>query len=156
MRKMFVVIAFILVAEAVGLVGAYFSADAILTWYAALAKPSFAPPNWLFGPVWTTLYALMGIAAFFAWKDRFHKTHADRALNWYAFQLFLNAIWSPVFFGLKNIGFALGIICALWISIIFMMREFLSFNKRAFVLLIPYLAWVSFATVLNYSLWMLN
>lgn len=156
LRKFVHLFIFIVIAEAVGIAGAYFTFDAIPTWYAALVKPSFSPPNWVFGPVWTILYALMGIAAFFAWDVRFEKTHAARALKWYWIQLFFNAIWTPIFFGMQNMGLALMVIIILWLSIIMMLREFFRLNVWLGIILVPYLAWVSFATVLNYSLWMLN
>ena len=155
-RKTFQLLLFILIAEAAGIIGTYFTIDAIPTWYAGLAKPMFSPPNWLFGPVWTILYALMGTAAFFVWDERYEKTHASRALGWYWFQLFLNAIWTPVFFGAHGLGFALLVIIALFLSIVMMIREFSKVNGWLAVLLLPYLAWVLFASMLNYSLWMLN
>ncbi len=147
---------FIAVAQAAGLIGTFFTFDAIPTWYPTLAKPWFSPPNWIFGPVWTTLYTLMGIAAFFVWEKRFQKTHASRGMNWYWAQLFLNAIWSPIFFGAKQLGWALIVIALLWVAILFTIREFWKIRPRYGVLLLPYLAWVSFASVLNYQLWMLN
>lgn len=156
LKRFSILIAFVLVAQMAGIIGTFFTFDAIPTWYATLTKPSFAPPNWIFGPVWTLLYTLMGIAAFFVWEDRFHKTHASRGMNWYWFQLFLNAIWSPVFFGAREMGLALVVIALMWLAIIFTIREFWKVSPRLGALLLPYLAWVSFATVLNYQLWMLN
>lgn len=155
-RKAFQLLLFIALAELVGILGTVFTFDAIPNWYATLAKPSFAPPNWLFGPVWTLLYAMMGTAAFFAWDLRFEKTHAERGMNWYWVQLFLNGIWTPIFFGAKNIGLALIVIALLWGAIVMTMREFAKVNSWLAILLLPYLLWVSFATILNYTLWTLN
>jgi translocator protein len=149
-------ILFILIAQAAGLIGTYFTFDAIPTWYASLAKPSFTPPNWIFGPVWTTLYTLMGVAAFFVWEQRFHKTHAARGMNWYWTQLALNAIWSPVFFGAKQMGLAFFIIVLMWCAILFTIRAFWKVSPASGALLIPYLAWVSFASAVNYQLWVMN
>ncbi len=155
-KRFSMIIVFTLVAQVAGLIGTFFTVDAIPTWYAELAKPWFSPPNRIFGPVWTTLYTLMGIAAFFVWEERFHKTHASRGMNWYWTQLFLNAIWSPIFFGAQKLGLALIVIVLLWLSILFTIREFWKVRIILGVLLLPYLAWVSFASVLNYQLWMLN
>lgn len=156
MRKTVQLLIFILIAQIAGIIGTFFTFDAIPTWYATLTKPFFAPPNWLFAPVWITLYTLMGIAAFFAWDLRYEKTHAARGMNWYWTQLILNAIWSPIFFGLQNIGLALIIIVLMWLAIVMTMREFFKVNLWLGILLVPYLAWVSFATVLTYTLWTLN
>ena len=156
LKRFSILIAFILVAQAAGLIGTFFTVDAIPTWYAELAKPSFAPPNWIFGPVWTMLYTLMGIAAFFVWEERFHKTHASRGMNWYWIQLFLNAVWSPIFFGAKEIGLALIVVVLLWLAILLTIREFWKVSPILGALLLPYLAWVSFAGALNYQLWVFN
>ena len=146
---------FIILCEAAGLVGSVFTADSIPTWYAALIKPEFAPPNWLFAPVWTTLYALMGLAVFFVWERRKMKG-AYTALTLFAIQLVLNAAWSPVFFGLRDIGAALWIIGAMWLAIVFCIGAMRKISVTAAWLMVPYLAWVSFASLLNYSLFVLN
>lgn len=156
MKKVLQLVLFIAIAQAAGIIGAYFTADAIPTWYAGLEKPFFNPPNWVFGPVWTTLYTLMGTASYFVWRKRFSLTHAARGMQWYWIQLGLNAIWSPVFFGLKSLSLALAIILALWVAIVLTIREFWKMDWRLGVALLPYIAWVSFATLLNYSLWRLN
>lgn len=156
MRRILRYLLFIAIAQVAGLIGTFFTLDAIPTWYLTLTKPSFAPPNWIFAPVWTTLYTLMGIAAARAWELRSTRTHANRGLNWYWAQLFLNALWSPVFFGAKHIGLAFIIIVMLWGAILMTIREFWKVNPGLGILLAPYLAWVSFASVLNYTLWMLN
>lgn len=155
-RKTAQLIIFVLIAQAAGLIGTFFTMDAIPAWYASLAKPWFSPPNWIFGPVWTTLYTLMGIAAFFVWEERFHKTHASRGMNWYWTQLALNALWSPVFFGAKQMGAAFVIIILIWCAVLLTIREFWRVNPWLGAFLLPYLAWISFAGILNYQLWMLN
>lgn len=149
----------ILLCEAVGLVGSVFTIPAIPTWYAMLVKPSFSPPNYLFGPVWTTLYALMGISLYLVISNKkqvISNKQRIKAVNIFVAQLTLNAIWSPVFFGLKDLLFALVIIIALLFSIFLTIREFGKINKTAGYLLYPYLVWVAFATILNYQLWILN
>jgi tryptophan-rich sensory protein len=141
--------------ELVGISGALFTGPAVDGWYRTLERPAFAPPNWVFGPAWTLLYALMGIAAYLVWKAP--KTPARRAaLAWFGAQLALNAIWSPVFFGLKNPGFALLIIVMMWAAIVATIAAFARVRTAAAWLLVPYLLWVSFATYLNYSFWALN
>lgn len=149
-------ILFIVIANAAGLIGTYFTADAIPTWYAALQKPSFSPPNWIFGPVWTTLYTLMGIAAYLVWRERTRLTHAARGMRFFWLQLAVNALWTPVFFGLKSLSAALVIIVALLLLIALTINEFRKVNTWSALALLPYLLWVSFATALNYTLWKLN
>jgi tryptophan-rich sensory protein len=126
------------------------------SWYAALAKPSFTPPNWAFGPVWTVLYLLMGIAAFLVWRKGLASAGVKTALAWFLVQLGLNAVWTPVFFGLHRIGLALVVIVLLWAAIVATTHRFFRILRPAGLLLVPYLLWVSFATVLNASLWRLN
>ncbi len=153
----FVLTLFILGCEAVGILGSLFTATEITTWYATLTKPSFSPPNWLFGPVWTMLYALMGIAAWLVWKDTtVPKGERRVALNVFFFQLFLNGIWTPVFFGAHAIGAALAIIILLLASIAAAAYFFYRIRPLAAVLLVPYFAWVLFACVLNGALFALN
>jgi translocator protein len=155
-RKILQIILFIAIAQAAGLIGTYFTFDAIPTWYASLTKPSFSPPNWVFGPVWTVLYTLMGVAASFAWDKRHSKTNAARGMKWYWTQLALNALWSPIFFGWQRMDIALVVIVLMWVAIIFTIREFWKVRPWLGIALLPYLAWVSFATVLNFTLWQLN
>lgn len=139
----------IILAQSAGLVGTFFTISAIPTWYALLNKPNFSPPNWLFGPVWTILYTLIGISLYKIWIKK-----GD--LKLFAFHLFLNAIWSPVFFGLKNLGLAFLIIVMMDISLVLIIKRFIKINKIAGFILIPYLIWISFASILNLSLWKLN
>jgi benzodiazapine receptor len=126
------------------------------SWYATLAKPSFTPPNWVFGPVWTVLYFLMGIAAFLVWRKGLSCAGVKTALAWFLVQLGLNAVWTPVFFGLHRIGLALAVIVLLWLAIIATMYRFFRISRPSGLLLVPYLLWVSFAVVLNASFWRLN
>lgn len=121
-------------------------------WYEALNKPTWNPPSWIFGPVWTALYLMMAVAAWLVWKrNGWHK-----AIWLYVLQLALNAAWTPIFFGAHHLGWALVEIIALWIAILFTLLAFLRVSKPAGWLLVPYLAWVSFATFLNFTLWRMN
>jgi tryptophan-rich sensory protein len=121
-------------------------------WYESLNKPTWNPPAWIFGPVWTLLYLMMAVAAWLAWKSM----PSWRVLIPYFIQLALNAAWTPVFFGLQQPGWALVVIIALWLAIVQTIRGFRSTSQAAAWLLAPYLLWVSFATVLNFTLWRMN
>ncbi len=125
-------------------------------WYAELVKPALTPPSWVFGPAWTTLYALMGIAAFLVWKQGWEKKRVKVALGVFGVQLFLNVIWSIIFFGFKSPGWALVDIVLLWLAIVLTLAAFYKVSKPAAYLLLPYILWVSFALYLNYSIWILN
>jgi translocator protein len=143
------------------LVIGYFSGivtrSAILTWYPTLVKPSFNPPNWIFAPVWSMLYIMMGVAAGLVWnRIDFEKDLVKKALILFAVQLALNALWSYLFFGLKNPMLAGIEIVLLWLMIFETYSKFVKINKIAGYLFIPYLLWVSFAMVLNGSMWWLN
>jgi benzodiazapine receptor len=143
------------------LVIGYFSGivtrSAIITWYPTLVKPSFNPPNWVFAPVWSTLYIMMGIAAGLVWDRIESNTElVKKALVIFALQLALNALWSYLFFGLMNPMLALLEIVILWLMIYETYVQFGKINKIAGYLFIPYLLWVSFAMVLNASIWWLN
>jgi tryptophan-rich sensory protein len=144
----------VLLAEGAGLLGSLFTAPAIATWYAGLVKPALAPPNWIFGPVWTTLFLLMGVAAFLVWRTR--APQRRRALGLFFLQLFLNVAWSFVFFGSRDPRGAFFEIILLWLSIAAAVWAFSKVSRAAAWLLVPYIAWVSFAGYLNYLLWMLN
>lgn len=122
-------------------------------WYAGLAKPSWTPPNWLFGPAWTTLYLLMALAA---WKVWIAVRRIDAALVLYLVQLVLNAMWSWLFFGLRRPDLALACIVVLWLLILATTVLFWRRDRLAGMLLLPYLAWVGFATALNLAIWRLN
>ena len=143
------------------LVIGYFSGmvtrESITTWYPTLIKPSFNPPNWIFAPVWSLLYAMMGIAAGLVWnRIDFMRELVKKALIFFAIQLALNALWSYLFFGLHNPLLALVEIVLLWLMIFETYLQFKKIHKVASLLLLPYLAWVSFAAFLNASIWWLN
>jgi len=140
----------------VGFLSSYATQTSVNDWYALLNKPSFNPPNWIFAPVWTTLYILMGIAAGLVWGKGFHHIWVKTALYHFGFQLLFNAMWSIVFFGLKKPLWALFVILTLLIFIILTIRWFRVVSKKAAWLMVPYLLWVSFATILNYKIWALN
>ena len=146
----------IAVSQLAGIVGSIFTVSAIPNWYATLTKPVFNPPSWIFGPVWTTLYALMGIAAFLVWKKGLDRRDIRKALLVFGLQLVLNASWSIVFFNLESPAWAFVNIAALWLAIIWTMVLFYKISKPAMWLLLPYILWVSFAAYLNYSIWVLN
>jgi translocator protein len=124
-------------------------------WYAMLLKPAWSPPNRWFGVAWAALYLLMGTAAWLVWRERYHRKRAT-ALTAYAIQLLLNASWAPLFFGAKNIGAGLFVAVALWLTIIWTVREFAAVRAAAAWLLAPYVIWASFAMALNLSIWRLN
>ncbi|TFV95751.1 tryptophan-rich sensory protein [Algoriphagus kandeliae] len=140
--------------QIVGGTGAYFTITSIGSWYQTINKPSFNPPNWLFGPVWTTLYILMGIACYLIWKS--DHPQKKSLLTLYFVQLALNGIWSPAFFGMESPPLGLIIILPLLVLIIFCVKKFRVISPWASGLMIPYLLWVSFASVLNFSIWWLN
>lgn len=132
-----------------GVVGSIFTVSSISTWYAALNKPIFSPPNWVFGPVWTILYILMGLSLYLVWLKK-------RIPSVFWVQLILNAVWSILFFGLKNPTLAFVDVVALWVSIVLTIKALAKINKLAGNLLIPYFAWVSFASFLNLAIVVLN
>lgn len=145
----------IVICELAGIVPAILTAEDVATWYPTLVKPAFAPPSWLFGPVWTTLYLLMGVALYLVWRsDRGRLRRV--ALAAFGVQLVLNAAWSLVFFGSREIFGGLVVIIALLVSILVTIAAFARIDRRAAILLVPYLLWVGFATALNYELWRLN
>jgi len=124
-------------------------------WYGGLTKPALTPPAWVFGPVWTLLYTMMGVAAWIVWKRRGYAAAAF-ALSLFLLQLGLNALWSYLFFGLKNPGLAFLDIVALWLVILAAVITFFRHSRHAGQLLVPYLLWVSFAAYLNLQFWRLN
>jgi tryptophan-rich sensory protein len=124
-------------------------------YYAALVKPAWAPPAWIFGPVWTVLYLMMAVAAWLVWRGGGWRARS-RPLAWYLVQLLLNALWTPLFFGLRNPGLALAGIVLLGLAIVLTGRAFRPVSRAASWLLFPYLVWVVFAAALNFSIWRLN
>jgi tryptophan-rich sensory protein len=146
----------VLVCQLAGFIGSIFTRPAISTWYAELNKPRFIPPDWVFGPVWISLYLLMGIAAFLVWRRGLHHQVVRRALAFFGVQLVLNVLWSFLFFGLRSPLAGLIGISILGIAIILTVQSFLKASRTAGLLLISYFLWVSFATGLNLSIWWLN
>jgi benzodiazapine receptor len=146
----------IVVCQLAGGLGAIFTTPSIPTWYASLNKPPFNPPNWVFFPVWTTLYTLMGIAAFLVWRKGLDQRRVRVALGLFGIQLILNLAWTVIFFGLFSLFGAVIAIVFLWIAILVNIVTFWRISKPAGALLIPYIMWVSFAGILNVSVWMLN
>ena len=138
-----------------GAVAGMFTSQAVPTWYASLNRPSFNPPNWVFGPVWTSLYILLGISFFLVWKEETSKER-NLAIRVFSIQMLLNFAWSYIFFYFNLIGVALIEIILLWISIAFMILLFYKIRPFAAYLNIPYLLWVSFATILNAGYCFLN
>ena len=141
----------------VGYVSGMFTRTSITTWYPTLVKPSFNPPNWIFAPVWTSLYVMMGVAAGLIWNQiTTQKAAVTKALQFFTIQLVLNALWSYLFFGLHNLMLATIEVVLLWLMIFETYSQFAKINKTASYLMLPYLAWVSFASVLTASIWWLN
>ena len=149
------IVAFIISLVLVGGVASFGGRFGPGAWYTHLAKPSWTPPGWIFGPVWTVLYILMAVAAWLVWKaDDLRAVRAP--LIFYAVQLILNALWSLIFFGLHRIGLAFVDILLLWGAILATVLLFRRVSVAAAVLMAPYLAWVTFAAILNFALWRLN
>jgi translocator protein len=146
----------ILIVFVAGSIGTLATTSELTTWYAALTKPSWTPPNWAFGPIWTTLYILMGIALFLVWREGLDRKDVKFAILIFAVQLFLNILWSLVFFGMHSIFGGLILILILWIAIFANIIAFYVISKPAGLLLIPYLIWVSIASYLNYTVYLLN
>jgi len=149
-------IASILIPLVIGSVGSIVTISEIPKWYSALSKPSWAPPNWLFGPVWTTLYILMGIALFLVWREGLNRRDVRFALLIFAVQLILNLLWSIVFFTYHSLFGSFIVIMLLWIAILANIIAFSIISKAAGLLLVPYIVWVSIASYLNYSVYILN
>ncbi|QUD90897.1 tryptophan-rich sensory protein [Phenylobacterium montanum] len=145
----------IAIALAVGAVGGFATHSSVGSWYATLAKPSFNPPNAVFGPVWTMLYVLMALAAWRVWRTGPRKA-VGLPLGLYAAQLALNLAWSLIFFGLRQPGLALADIAALMALVIATTIAFLRIDRPAGLIMIPYAAWVAFASALNFEIWRLN
>lgn len=172
MSTVFKLVAAVAISELAGVVGMIFTAPAISSgpsassgqgWYAMLEKPALSPPNWVFGPVWTILFALMGIALFFVWqRHSLIRANERMVRTWrlamfvFAFQLALNVLWSMMFFGLQSPAGAFAIIVSLWLAILATVLAFWKTSRPAAWLLVPYILWVSFAGYLNFAIWMLN
>jgi translocator protein len=141
---------------ALGFIGTIFTMPAIPGWYAGLQKPSFNPPNWIFGPVWTLLYAMMGIAAYLVWLKRGTEVNVVRALFVFGVQFGLNILWSWLFFGLKSPVLGLTGIFMLWLAILATITTFWRISKPAALFLLPYIIWVTFAGFLNGAIYLAN
>ena len=157
MQKSLRIITVIMTCLAVGYLSSIVTQENIPTWFASINKPSFNPPNWVFAPVWTLLYIMMGYAAGRIWnKIDIHEAIVKKAFLFFLIQLALNALWSYLFFGLHNPMLASFEIIILWLMIYETYIQFKKIDKIAAYLLVPYLAWVSFATILTFSIWYLN
>jgi len=156
MNKFIKIIAAIAICESAGILGAVFTMPSIPAWYRGLAKPAFTPPSWVFGPAWTILFALMGIAAYLVWEKGLAHKGAKAARAMFFVQLALNILWSFIFFGKQNPGGAFVEIIFLWLAILATILAFAKISKAAAWLLVPYIVWVSFAGYLNYSIWRLE
>jgi tryptophan-rich sensory protein len=146
----------ILVCEGAGGLGAIFTTPAIPIWYAGLKKPAFTPPNSVFGPIWITLYLLMGISVFLVWREGLDQAGATRGFAVFWVQLVLNILWSVIFFGLKSLLGGIIMILLLWLAILVNIVMFFGVSTIAGGLLIPYIVWVSIAGCLNVQIWRLN
>jgi len=146
----------LILCQGAGVVGSVYTMPAIPEWYAALAKPSFNPPNWVFGPAWTMLFTLMAIAAYLVWSKGLREPAVRKGLILFLIQLALNSFWSFLFFGLRSPLYGLIEIFVLWAAILVTIVQFLKISRVAGLLMIPYLLWVSFAVSLNLGIWLLN
>lgn len=156
MKKTLKLVFCVFACQAVGFLGSFFTLAAIPSWYARLVKPPLNPPNQVFGPVWVTLYLLMAISVFLIWEKGRDRHEIKVALELFALQLFLNAVWTPIFFGVKEPMAGLLVIILLWITLLETIVKFLKISTAAGMLLVPYILWVSFAVYLNAGIWWLN
>lgn len=154
MNKWLKLILAVLLCLLAGFVGSFFTITSIDSWYSTINKPVFNPPNFIFGPVWTVLYILMGVSLYLIWINK--NKNKKPAYTFFFIQLALNTLWSILFFGLQTQLIAFIEIIILWIAILFTILKFYKISKPASYLLIPYILWVSFAAVLNLSIYLLN
>jgi len=156
-RPVFALAVAIAAVEVVGASGTVFTARGLGEWYDSLQQPMLAPPNWVFGPVWTVLFGLVGVALWLVWRRLGAAPREVRTgFGVFLIHFVFNLGWSAVFFGLREIGWGLAVIGGLWLLIVATMRAFDRVDRRAALLLVPYLLWVSFAAYLNYRFWVLN
>jgi len=146
----------IILCQMAGVIGSFFTTPAIKSWYLFLQKPTFAPPNWVFGPVWVTLYTLMGISLYLIWKKGLNKKEVKNAITLFLIHLVFNSLWSIIFFGLKSILGGFIEISILVILVAVIIKKFYKIDRRASYLLIPYFFWGTFATILNLNILILN
>ena len=156
LNKIIRLIAAIAICQLTGAIGSLFTMPAIATWYATLQKPWFTPPSWLFAPVWITLYTLLGISFYLAWEKGMKNKKVRVALIAFGVQLALNTIWSILFFGLRSPSYGFIGIAALWAAIAATILRFYKISRKAAMLLLPYIAWVTIAVALNYYVLVLN
>lgn len=155
-KNFFKLIVSLAVPLLVGVMGSFFTMPSITNWYASLAKPALNPPNWVFGPVWTLLFILMGVSAYLVWRKGLKNKAVQLTLAIFIFQLFLNSFWSLLFFGIHSPGVAFTEILSLWFAIMALILASFQVSRLASYLLIPYILWVSFASYLNYAIWQLT
>ncbi|MBD3259129.1 tryptophan-rich sensory protein [Candidatus Woesearchaeota archaeon] len=155
-RKVIELLLAIVVCNLAGVIGSFFTSPAVRTWYTTIQRPSFSPPDWVFAPVWTTLFILMGISLFLVWNKGLKTKGVKIALVFFFIQLVLNALWSIIFFGLKSPLGGFIELCFLWAMILAAIITFYRVSRPAAYLLIPYILWVSFAGVLNFMIFYLN
>lgn len=139
-----------------GGISGFFTVTGVESWYQYINKPSWNPPNWVFGPVWTTLYIMMGIGLFLVWKADASRDLKKIAMVLFGAQLLLNFFWSFIFFKLEQPGWAFAEIVVMWLFILMTIFAFAQVSKPAAWLLVPYISWVSFAAILNYTIWRMN
>ncbi|MBE2227828.1 MAG: tryptophan-rich sensory protein [Ignavibacteria bacterium] len=156
MKKIIKLVVSIVVCQLAGVIGSIFTVSNINTWYIDLSKPLLNPPNWVFGPVWITLYFLMGIALFLVWNKGLDSRFSKNAFILFIVQLVFNAMWSIVFFGLHQLLISVFVIIILWLLIFVNIVQFGKISKPAAYLLLPYILWVSFASYLNIAIYILN
>ena len=156
-KNILLLVSFIIISELAGFIGSIFTTPAITGWYLTLQKPLLNPPNWVFAPVWTLLFLLMGIAAYLVYKNtKVEVVKKKIALTVFFIQLILNTFWSILFFGFHSPLLALIEIAFLWLAILYTIILFYRISKPAGIILLPYILWVSFASYLNFMLWFLN
>jgi benzodiazapine receptor len=157
-REFPILVLSIMICQAAGVIGSFFTNMSVSTWYPSLAKPWFTPPGWLIGLVWFILFALMGISMFFVWRKnlRLNDPRPRNAITLFGVQLVANVLWSAAFFGLRSPAAGLVTIAALWILVLVTIIMFWRLSRDAALLLVPYILWVSFAAYLNYTVWILN
>ncbi|HHQ45357.1 MAG TPA: tryptophan-rich sensory protein [Candidatus Altiarchaeales archaeon] len=146
----------IILCLSAGLLGSIATAQSVSAWYVELNKPSFNPPNWVFGPIWTLLYLMMGTSLYLVLRNGFKDEEVKKGVAIFAVQLILNTLWSFAFFGMKSPLAGIVVIIPLWLAIALTIIQFKKTSEKAAYLLLPYLAWVSFATILNLSITLLN
>lgn len=155
-NKIVKLISAIVICQMAGVIGSFFTTPSIATWYESLEKPSFAPPNWAFAPVWISLFTLMGISLYLIWIKGWKNKKVKISLLIFGVQLILNTLWSFLFFGLQSPFYGLIEIVVLWIVIAATILTFLKISKKASFLLLPYIVWVTIAAILNFYIWILN